>query len=276
VLTLPWSGKWDSLPSGHATAIAFDLLVVLGLFLVGRRFGGQRLGVALAFGWLAFPFTAYALNSNSNDAIMPAFLVWGFWLCTSPVARGVAVALSGWTKFATLLLAPLWLTYPNGLRPRTALRFVAGFVVATLAAFSILLFEPSLTGAVRTFFHRTIDYQIGRDSPFSPWDWGQYHAAGIPDLSSVQLVLQVGVLALAGVVAVIPRRKGPLELAALSACVLVGFELILTHWSYLYIPWFLPFVLLALLLPRREPAPVSAAAAPEPAPSPEPTGPVAR
>ena len=37
---------------------------------------------------------------------------------------------------------------------------------------------------------------------------------------------------------------------------LVGFELTLTHWSYLYIPWFLPFVLLALLLPRREPGPV--------------------
>ena len=38
----------------------------------------------------------------------------------------------------------------------------------------------------------------------------------------------------------IPHRKGPLELAALSAAVLVGFELTLTHWSYLYIPWFLP------------------------------------
>ena len=38
--SLGWSGKWDSLPAAHATAIAFDLLVVLGLFLVGRRFGG--------------------------------------------------------------------------------------------------------------------------------------------------------------------------------------------------------------------------------------------
>ena len=69
------------------------------------------------------------------------------------------------------------------------------------------------------------------------------------------MILQVAVLALAGVVAAIPLRKGPLELAALSAAVLVGFELTLTHWSYLYIPWFLPFVLLALLLPRREPEP---------------------
>jgi hypothetical protein len=251
-LTLRWSGKWDSLPAAHATAIAFDLLVVLGLLLIGRRFGGTPLAVALAFGWLAFPFTAYAMNSNSNDAILPAFLVWGFWLSTSATARGAAVALSSWTKFAALLLVPLWLTYPNGLSLRTAVRFTVAFVAATLAVFSILLFEPSLTEAVRTFVDRTLAYQLDRASPFSPWDWGQYHARGIPDLHAVQRILQVAVLALAGVVAMIPQRKGPLELAALSAAVLVGFELALTHWSYLYIPWFLPFVLLGLFLPRRE------------------------
>ena len=57
----------------------------------------------------------------------------------------------------------------------------------------------------------------------------------------------------------IPERKGPLELAALSAALLVGFELTLTHWSYLYIPWFLPFVLLALFLPPRRAGAVTAA-----------------
>ena len=133
--------------------------------------------------------------------------------------------------------------------------------------FSILLFEPSLTTAVHSFVNRTLGYQLDRDSPFSPWDWRQYHASGIPNLHAVQVILQVGVLALAGVVAAIPLRKGPLELAALSAAVLVGFELTLTHWSYLYIPWFLPFVLLALLLPRRERGPVR-----EPAPEPVPEG----
>ncbi len=254
VLAFPWSGKWDSLPAAHATAIAFDLLGVLGLFLVGRRFGGPPLAAALVFGWMAFPFTAYALNSNTNDAIMPAILIWGFWLSTSPVTRGAAVALSGWTKFATLLLAPLWLTYPGGLSRRGVARFAAGFALATLAAFSILLLEPSLADAVRTFGENTLRYQLDRGSPFSPWDWGQYHARGIPDLGAVQLILQVGVLALAGVVAVIPQRKGALELAALSAAVLIGFELTLTHWSYLYIPWFLPFVLVALLLAPARPA----------------------
>ena len=258
VLAFGWSGKWDALPAAHATAIAFDLLIVLGLILIGRRFGGARLGAALAFGWVAFPFTAYVLNANTNDAIMPAFLVWGFWLASSPVARGSAVALAGWTKFAALLLAPLWLTYPDGLRRRTAARFVAAFAVASLAVFSIFLLEPSVVEAGRTFVDRTLGFQLDRDSPFSPWDWGQYHARGIPDLSLVQRGLELAVLALAGVVAVIPERKGPLELAALTAAVLLGFELVLTHWSYLYIPWFLPFVLLALFLPPRsaaEPAP---------------------
>ena len=258
VLAFGWSGKWDELPAAHATAIAFDLLVILGLVMVGRRFGGTPLAVAFAFGWVAFPFTAYALNANTNDAIMPAFLVWGFWVATSPAGRGVAVALAGWTKFAALLLAPLWLTYPNGLERRGVVRFAAAFTAASLAVFSMLLLEPSLVDAVRTFADRTIGFQLDRGSPFSPWDWGQYRAAGIPDLHAVQLILQVAVIALAGVVAAVPLRKTPLSLAALSAAVLLGFQLTLTHWSVLYIPWFLPFVLLALLLPR--------------APAPEPVG----
>ncbi len=52
------------------------------------------------------------------------------------------------------------------------------------------------------------------------------------------------------VVAVLPREKGPVQLAALTAAVLVAFQLSLTHWFYLYLPWIVPFVLLWLLLPR--------------------------
>ena len=38
-------------------------------------------------------------------------------------------------------------------------------------------------------------------------------------------------------------------MAALTAAVLIGFELVLTHWFYLYLPWFFPFVVLALIAP---------------------------
>ena len=55
---------------------------------------------------------------------------------------------------------------------------------------------------------------------------------------------------LAGVAAVLPSRKGTLELAALSAAILLSVQLSLTHWFYLYLPWVLPFIILALVLPR--------------------------
>ncbi len=111
-----WTGKWDELWAAHATSLLFDGLCLLGLVLVGRRWGGPRLAATLAFAWAAYPFTLYVSNSNTNDAIMPAFLIWGFWLASSAWARGAAVALAGWTKFAALLLAPLWLSYPHGVQ----------------------------------------------------------------------------------------------------------------------------------------------------------------
>ena len=274
VAAFGWSGRWDNLPAAHASAIAFDLLAMLGLVLVGFRYGGSRLAAVLAFGWAAYPFTTYALLADTNDAIMPALLVWGFWLASSPGARGVATALAGWTKFAALALAPLWLTYRTRRSPASLARFVLGFALATLAAFSVLLLEPSLRDAFETFWDRTLGFQLDRDSPFSIWGWGQYHAAGIPELASLQTVVQVGTIVLAGVVAVVPREKGPVELAALSAAVLVAVELSLTHWFYLYLPWVLPFVLLAVYLPQAQaaPAPVhrplDALAHPPPGPEP--------
>ena len=250
VAVFRWSGKWDSLPAAHATSIAFDLLAVLALALVGLRFGGRRLATLLAFAWASYPFTAYTLNANTNDAIMPALLLAGFWLVTSDWARGASVALAGWTKFGALLVAPLWATYP-AFELRRVLRFTAAFLAATALAFSILLLEPSLWEAARTFWERTIGFQSGRDSPFSVWGWGQYHARGIPDLGFLQPVVVALAVALAVLVAVVPRCKTPLQLAALTAAVLMAFQLTLTHWFYLYLPWVAPFVFLWLLLPER-------------------------
>ena len=120
----------------------------------------------------------------------------------------------------------------------------------------MLLLEPDLVEAARTFWSRTIGFQSGRDSPFSLWGWGQYHAQGIPDLGFLQPVVAALAVILAGVLAFVPREKGPVELAALTAAILVAFQLTLTHWFYLYLPWVLPFVLLWLLLPRPEPQPI--------------------
>ncbi|HEU5362674.1 MAG TPA: hypothetical protein VFU56_04985 [Gaiellaceae bacterium] len=257
-LIFGWSHKWDKLPSVHFTSILFDLLALLGLAVVGRRLGGPRVGAAAAFAWAAWPFTQYASSSNTNDSIGPALLVWGLVAVTSDLGRGAAVALSGWTKFASLLVLPLWAGYPRARRPRSVGLTVLGFLLATAVVFGVLFLEPSPLHAARVFYDRTVSFQIGRDSPFSIWDWGQYHAKGLPDLHLVQRVLQGLLVVAALALFFVPRRRSPLRLAALTAAVLIGFELVLTHWFYLYLPWFFPFVVLALVAPlpgtAREPA----------------------
>jgi hypothetical protein len=50
----------------------------------------------------------------------------------------------------------------------------------------------------------------------------------------------------------LPRRKSVLQLAALTGALLIGFELVLTHWFYLYIPWFFPFVAVAVIAGGRQ------------------------
>ena len=185
--TCPATGSSAGAASGircrrcTSTALLFDALALLGLGLVGRRLGGPRLGATLAFAWVAWPFTQYASNSNTNDSIMPAFLIWGFLALTSPAVRGVSVALSGWTKFASLLVVPLWSGYPEARRGAMRPASCCGSRSRRRSSSSSLFLEPSPLHAARVFVDRTVRFQVGRDSPFSIWDWGQYHARGIPE-----------------------------------------------------------------------------------------------
>ena len=250
-LALGWSGKWDSLPAAHFTSMIVDLLAISGLILIGWRFGRARLAAILVFAWAAFPFTQYVSSTNANDALVPAFLILGFWAATSAPVRGLFVGLAAWTKFAPLIVAPLWLGYPRGVslrRPRRPALFIGGFLVATILGFWVLLLEPSFGSAVRTFWTRTLDWQLARESPFSLWNWGRYNYL---DLGVLQNVLQGLVIAGAILAAFIPRRRSLVTLAALTAALLIALELTMTHWFYLYVVWFFPFVLLALFLDAR-------------------------
>jgi hypothetical protein len=252
-----WKGKGDGLDAARFTSILFDVLAMVGLALVGARFGGRRLAATLAFAWAAYPFSQYVSSLNTNDAIQPVLLIFGFWLASSPPARGAFAALAGWTKFAALVVAPLWATYPDARRLRPALVFAAAFAAATIAAFSILLLEPDPLHAARVFYDRTLPTQIGRVSPFSLWDWRQYHA-GLPDLHVLQYVLEGLLVAGALIVPFVPRRKSPLQLAAFTGALLVGLELVMTHWFYAYLVWFFPFLVFAVLSPAAEPAAATA------------------
>ena len=99
----------------------------------GWRFGRMRMALVCALAWVAYPFTGYALQANTNDMIVAAFAIWGFAFATAPVRRGALLALASWTKFAPLVLWPLWSRYPRGedAPSRSFLRGVAGLALGT-------------------------------------------------------------------------------------------------------------------------------------------------
>jgi Glycosyltransferase family 87 len=239
-LTQPWTGSWDSLPAAHGAATLFDILCVAGMLVLGWNLGGIRLGMALAVAWAAYPFTVYALSSNSNDALVPAMLIWGLVLARRPLGRGLMLGLAVAAKFGPAILVVLWARspFPRGRPWRGVKRFAVGVAAAGALTGWVLLLD-GLVG-VRAFWSRTLGYQFGRDSPFSIW--GQY-----PGLRPLQLGLTVLIAVAAIAVARWPRRLDLLSMIALSGALLIATQLTLTHWFYLYIPWFLPFVLVALV-----------------------------
>jgi hypothetical protein len=242
-----WTGRWDDLPASHGTSVIFDLACVAGMAAVGWRFGRLRLALLCALAWVAYPFTGYALQANTNDMIVVAFAIWGFAFLTSPVRRGILLALASWTKFAPLVLWPLWSRYPRGSAapPRSFLRGAGGLALGT--ALAGLLMLPGGLHGLSVFWDRTFGFQFGRDSPFSLWAWGIY--PGLPDLKGLQTVLEALLATCAVALAFRPRQLDAVQLAALSGGLMLGFELVLTHWSYLYLPWAFPFALFALVLP---------------------------
>jgi hypothetical protein len=234
----PWEGEWDDVPAAHAAALAFDLLVVLGLVALGRRLrpgeDGRAFGVALAFAWLACPWTLYAMNANVNDPLVAASVVWALVALRSSAGRGLAIAIGAAAKFGTAALAPLFAT-AGGLRDRRGLLvFSAVFVAAML-----LLFAPFVPdGGVSEVYDRTFGYQADRSSPFSLW--GQ-----APSLDFLQTLARVGTVVLAAALALVPRTKTPLQVAALAAAIIVAVQAGATHWFYFYVVWFLPAYLVA-------------------------------
>jgi hypothetical protein len=230
----------------------------------------------LALFWFAVPWTTYTFMSDSNDAVVAALLAWSAALISRPIGRGALLMLAALAKFAPLLLLPLWLrldrtapaplapgewAYGRPLRPQSlptrllarlrpgpgGLRTALGMALV-VAVLALLLLALDGSGALRTFWDRTFGWQLDRPSPFSIWDWSSY--PGFPDLSSVQTVLKGLVVLGALALYVVPRRLDPTRALALAGVLMIGFQIVLTHLMYLYLPWILVFVGIALLAPR--------------------------
>jgi hypothetical protein len=193
--------------------------------------------VVLAYAWAAYPFSLWALSSNTNDSLVGLLVLATLLVVGSPPGRGALAALAALTKFAPLALAPLWLRGPGAGRPprRSVFAYALAFIVTLVVAMLPVLLE----GNLHTFWRDTIVYQGDRTTPFSVWGlWG--------GLSLEQHLVEGGVIALALLVAVVPRQRGVLEIAALAGAVLIALQLAAGYWLYSYVVWFFPVVAVAV------------------------------
>jgi hypothetical protein len=242
----PWEGEWDDVPAARAAALAFDLLTALALFALGRRLRegleGRTLGIALAFAWLAYPFSLYTLGSSFNDSLVALAVVGCILAVASPVGRGALAALAGLTKFGPLALAPLLAPGRGDRSPRTLALFALAFVV-TAAVVTVPLLPDGGLGEV---YDRSFGYQASRGSPFSIWSLE-------PSLDALQSVARALAVLFAVALFFVPRRRDPVQIAALAAAVLIAVQATATHWFYPYAAWFAPLALAAVFAAQRGP-----------------------
>jgi hypothetical protein len=244
VLMFGFSGEWDFLPAAHALTLFSFVAGAMALFITGYRLSGKDGAAALVFAWAAFPYTVYATNNNTNDIIVAAVSAIGLAAAASPIARGASIAAGFAIKLYPLVLGPLWIMY-EGRKRKPIIDFVLGGAGLLLVTFWVILLDGHPIEAARLFYENTLAFQGDRVSPWSLF-------SQVPELAFLQRPLMAFAIFLSILVAFVPREKTLRRLAALSAALVIAFQLTVNYWFYAYITWFEPFVFVSLLLATNE------------------------
>jgi Glycosyltransferase family 87 len=195
-------------------------------------------GLRAALAWLTFPPLLLTVSSGTSDVLLAALLLGALVLAHRRLAAASVVILAGWFKLVPFALLPVWLAPLRGRRLAAAL----GVLVGTTAATLIALVALGGIGAPGRMLH-AMAYQLTRQSLHSPWT--------LLGIEWLQPLAQAGVLALIAGATVRARRDpafavDPVRLAALTGAVMLGLQLSGNYWTYLYLAWALPGVLLSL------------------------------
>jgi hypothetical protein len=232
----PMTSTWDD-PLGALSANALVVLVCLAGVAAATR--GARWPAMLAL--LAFPAALMGSSSGTNDVLIAAAVIWAFAWFTRPAASSALVMLAGVAKVAPLVILPLWLARLRGAELRRALVACAAVGATCLAA---LVAIGGLDGPV-SMVH-AIGFQLGRRSELSLWT-----ALGLQPLQPLAQGLAAAVVA-GGTVLVWRDRAvaaDPRRVAGLVTAVLAALQVSANHWAPMYLLWFAPPAMVALLGP---------------------------
>jgi hypothetical protein len=238
----PMTSGWDDATG----ALVLNALVVLVCVAgAGAATRGARWPATIAL--LAFPAALMSSSSGTNDVLIAAALIWAFAWWTRPAASSALVMLAGLAKLAPLVLVPLWLARLRGAELRRAL-------LASAAAGAVVLVGLVALGGLHgpASMVEALSFQLSRRSELSIWT-----ALGLQPLQPLLQGLTLAIVAGGTVLVWMDRSvaSDPRRVGGLVTAVLAGVQVSANHWAPLYLLWFAPPAMIALLGPLGAPSP---------------------
>jgi len=242
----PVSNVFSDLSGSLAVALAASLIAGAAMWRVAgssqiapaddRQRAERRLRAALA--WFAFPPVLLAASGGANDLLLAACLAWMLALRPRAGSSLLMLAMGAWVKLVPLVLAPIWIAG----RRRELTRALLAPAALSLALAGTLVALGGVGGVSAMI--GAISFQFQRGSFAAPWyafdvTWLQPFAQ-----AAVVAVLLAAVLRLRGDAS---ARGDLVRMSALAAALLLGVQLAANYWTWSYLPWALPLLLIALL-----------------------------
>lgn len=239
----PVRDSFDSLDG----ALWLNAVALLAAAALAKRWGTRSV-----LAWLAFPPVLLAASGGGNDVPAAAFTVAALALLAREQLSVALLMFAGWVK-----IAPAAVLIPLLARMRRATLLQALAIITTLLAVGLVAMLA--VGGTDSIDRATnaLRFQFERGSWFSLW-----RQLSAP---AVQVALQALTVAFAVAAAVAVRRRPELstrQLAGLGGAIVALIQLSANYWTFAYLPWLLPFMLVALFPTARRSSPPSEPSAP--------------
>jgi hypothetical protein len=245
-LLSPVRSEWNAADIVLYVSVGAAALGSLGVYRLvrGRLSGSARdgarraLGLRAAIAWLTFPPVLATVASGTTDIVLATVLVGALLLWRWPSIAATVLGAAAWFKLVPLALLPLWIA-PMDRRRRV--RALGGIVLVSLPALAAVIALGGLDGP--GLMMQGIAYQSSRPPLNSLW-------AAIGSVPGQQLTQAATLALIAGAVVALRRDRALADdrrrFAALCAAVMLGLQMSSSYWSFMYLVWALPFLLLMM------------------------------
>jgi hypothetical protein len=223
----PVRDSFDSL-DGALWLNAIALLAAAAIF--------ARWGVRATLAWLVFPPVLLAASGGGNDVPAALFVVAALaTFARTQVSVGL-LTLAGWVKIAPAVALVPFLARLRGASLIRAIVLVFALLIVGLLVMLAFGGGDAIDRAVTA-----LRFQFERGSWFSVW-----RQLGIPGLQVACQALTLTFLVMAAIA--LHRRPdlGLRRVAAVAGTAIALAQLSANYWTYAYLPWLLPFILVAL------------------------------